>query len=240
MPTKKPKKQAHRPANPDAPGAVRLRNVIAHLTAAKLVESQKDFGEKIGYNESYLSQLVNGAVPVNLRLAKRVYDMFGVNVEYLLDGKGGEFTSITDTVVPAALMAKDKNITHISDEFLGAFYRDEMNTIIKTGKSAEKWHYPGLPESDHFFSMYVNDDKMTGIYSAGSIVVLREVFNPQMCVPGKDYLFIWSGRGLLARYEGMDSEGGSITFVQADGVEKELAVSAIMKVYAVHSCILRR
>jgi plasmid maintenance system antidote protein VapI len=69
----------------------RLVAAFDSLRFQKKVSSQTDFGEKIGYNKSHVSELMNGRKPVTNTLAVTLQTKFGIRFEWLMNGEGEMF-----------------------------------------------------------------------------------------------------------------------------------------------------
>ena len=51
---------------------LRFKKLIARLKDAGIIESQKDLCKKIGYNEAYLSQIINGKEDISDKFKEKL------------------------------------------------------------------------------------------------------------------------------------------------------------------------
>ena len=72
----------------------RVVNLIDWMVFTKKITSRRQLSEKMGYKESYLSQILNGKVPVTEKFLKKLsITGDGVNFNWLLNGEGEMLTS---------------------------------------------------------------------------------------------------------------------------------------------------
>lgn len=66
----------------------RLNEVYAVLFVKQIVQSKTDFAEKLGYNRSYMSELLHGRKEITDFFAQTLQNTFHISAEWLMKGKG--------------------------------------------------------------------------------------------------------------------------------------------------------
>ncbi len=60
----------------------KLDAALRGLIGASKVKNQKDFGDKLGYNKSYVSELMNEAQPITDPIKERIRTVFGISKQW--------------------------------------------------------------------------------------------------------------------------------------------------------------
>lgn len=74
----------------------RLVKAFEELRYSKKISSQTDFGKKLGYNKSYISELFNGHKPITSSLAGEIQTKFGINAIWIIGGIGNMYAKDDD------------------------------------------------------------------------------------------------------------------------------------------------
>lgn len=73
--------------------ATALHAVFARLTSQAKVVTQKDFAEKLKYNEVSVSRMLRGEKPLPIKFLKNLHNIFDINTNFLVSGKGPIYNS---------------------------------------------------------------------------------------------------------------------------------------------------
>ena len=169
----------------------RLKNVIFWLISQEIIESQEDFAFKLGYNPSSLSQIVTGTKPLSQKFAQKIVEFCDkINIDYLFN-KGEMLKS--DIENPEVQFYSPENIP--MGRKLIPFYDDVasvggINGIV-TNMDGVSTPTEYIDPGDWFknaTSAIRNYGESMKEYPPGCILVLKEVYDRRLIIPGKDYV----------------------------------------------------
>lgn len=125
----------------------RVKEVVNLLIFQKYSKSAKDLAAKIGYNHTFLSQIVSGKVKVSRKFLEKLKEVDdNININWVLTGEG-EMISKNETRIPNSEPAtevlvknlldmierKDKTIIEMAKE-IGELH-NEVSILKKQGKT---------------------------------------------------------------------------------------------------------
>lgn len=77
---------------------VKLREIYSELKALKKVTNQADFSYKLGYNSTYISEILNEKEPISEKIIAKLEEKFRINPKYIKSGIDEMFLA-TDSAV---------------------------------------------------------------------------------------------------------------------------------------------
>ena len=169
----------------------RLKNVIFWLISQEIVESQEDFATKLGYNPSFLSQIVTGVKPLSKKFAEKIVEFCNkINTDYLF-GKGEMLKSDIESPEiqfydPENAPAGRKLIPFYDDVSSRGGINEQIANMDGVSEPAE-YIDPGDWFKNATSAIRNYGDSMSE-YPPGCILVLKEVYDRRLIIPGKDYV----------------------------------------------------
>lgn len=158
----------------------RLKKVLAELKSRRFIRNQQEFVERIGYNKSSVSQILNGKTPLSKQFVLKVCEVFPeLNKDYLLYGEGEKFLEHTPESKQLHELHEHKYQSHIPVKvvttkaragFAGSYYADEYLKDMPTVLIEADKEYKGK-----YLAFEVDGDSMEPEYIKGDIVICREV-----------------------------------------------------------------
>ena len=111
----------------------RFKELVDELSRRGIVNNQKELAEKIGYNHSYFSHLVNKRIPTNEMCAKLQELIPDLNTEYLQSGYGSLLIT-SEPQTPKEIAVNDST----SSGIILTQINDLMFEISKQGDEIKK------------------------------------------------------------------------------------------------------
>ena len=179
----------------------RLNKFIAHLKNERIVYTNSDFAEQVGIGKSSISEFINGKRSLTDSFVSKLEKSFPfLNIDWLLTGKGN--------------MLNDEHTEHSSGNLIPLY--DDVVTIggtdgmvaLMDGVSSEAaeyidtgdWFREATAAIRHYGYSMVE-------YPQGCILAIKEVFDRQLIMPGRDYVIETSEYRVTKRVQrGKDEE----------------------------------
>ena len=113
---------------------LRFKKLIARLKDAGIIESQKDLCKKIGYNEAYLSQIINGKEDISDKFKEKLKSLDDrINILWLESGEGEILTSDTENAIcPATCTGQDSGCDEENSTLCGEVICGNRLPYVKT------------------------------------------------------------------------------------------------------------
>lgn len=138
----------------------RLTQSYAHLKKSRLVKNKSDFAEKLGYNRSYITELLNGGKPITELFAGRLEEKFNIDREWLITGDGNMLAPVirihgnSDSVYEVDQRYLEAITETVRQAVLNTIYLikpssesiDEEKLASKVGDDVAKFHHKVLSD----------------------------------------------------------------------------------------------
>lgn len=94
----------------------RLKKVLKDLAYMDEVANQKDMAAKLKMDNSYLSSMLNGKLPITTRFIENLSNTFGISINWMATGEGHMYTKDEDGFDKPAKESQNKNVMQNNDE----------------------------------------------------------------------------------------------------------------------------
>lgn len=106
----------------------RLEHVFNTFKLNKKVKSKQEFADKLGYDRSYVSEMLNGRKGITDDFAEKVNKIFNININWLYTGEGEMYDNTTSESDVAYIKVED---TSNSNSLIASLRRTLNNFIAK-------------------------------------------------------------------------------------------------------------
>jgi len=167
----------------------RVTKVVEWLIFEHIVENRRDLAEKMDYTESSLSQILNGKVPLSEKFIKKLAKTNDrINENWILTNNDKMLINNSDIQFydPENAPASRKLIPFY-DDVVSVGGINGMVANVDCVNTPTEYIDPG----DWFknaTSAIRNYGESMKEYPPGCILVLKEVFDRRLIIPGKDYV----------------------------------------------------
>ena len=143
----------------------RIKKVIGYLKDSKLIRNQQDFVERIGYDKSSVSLILNGKRPVSKQFVYSITEAFP-----FVSGSWIEDESGPMIVADPAVVDNEKGVPYFDVDFVGGF------DLQQKGRSLAASYYVNfLPYNIADLWVNVTGRSMEPLISHGDLVALRRL-----------------------------------------------------------------
>ena len=187
----------------------RLVKALSELVYAGKVANQKEFGDEIGYNKTYMSRIFSGEQAVSHKMASEIQTKFGISATWLLTGEGS-MTGDIKLSGPKVVIPLGKHAHHkLSPEQYAEAYKDwpgvPMYNVPITASFVETYrdnpvyqpyyylHDPRFKDCD--FGAIITGDSMYAEIRHGDFVACKEITDWRFVVYG-DIYYVVANNGL--------------------------------------------
>ena len=176
----------------------RLKNAIEILKNQHIIRNQQEFVERIGYNKSSVSLILNGRTPLSKQFVSKVCEVFPMlNSKYLFDGVG-----------EVMRMVKNESLDGVPYWNLYVTAGHSVSEII--GQNKPDGYIQGLPGADIAENILpVAGASMEPEISSSALVGVRKINNWETLNTERIYLIITTEDRMIKRIE-HDSEDENI------------------------------
>lgn len=213
----------------------RLNDSIAYLKGKKIIKTQQDIVDKLGYNKSSVSQALNGK---NGYLTKDFLKSFTdgfpeINYNWLLNGETEMFNE--ELIKPIQQKKETDNNYYYPGVNASAGLETEMqNDELKRIPI----NIPNWEKGVSFINVY--GDSMYPKFCSGEIIGIKEV-EPQYINYGYAYVVILNDGQVFLKYikKGKDEEHWLLASENSKYESKEYHLSLIKKIFIIKGVITK-
>lgn len=168
----------------------RLKIALDKLKTQRIIRNQQEFVEKIGYNKSSVSLILNGKTPLSKQFVLKVCEVFPmINKEYLLEGVGEVMKVIVDDSLDGV-------------PYWNLYVSAGHSVSEIVGKNKPDGYIKGLPGADIAENILpVAGASMEPEISSSAIVGVRRINNWESLNTERIYLIITTEDRMIKRIE---------------------------------------
>lgn len=155
----------------------RITDVVSFLIFSKSALDKRDLAQKLGYNVSSFSQIINGRVPVSEKFIERLLEFApNINDQWLLKGEGDMLSGNMATIkyepsaTPIEQEAAECYVPMLPLQAIGGALTgfDDSATLDKCERVLS-------PITDIDFAMEVYGDSMSPEYPSGARIFVKKI-----------------------------------------------------------------
>lgn len=180
---------------------------------------QSDIADKLGVKSTYLSDMINGRVPLSDNIKDKIYELFSYKIEdtpSMLSEKTMYYGGSEYIEEKGELYNKKKKLIPFYDDVTSIGGIDQLTANMDSASSpteyidAGDWFRDATAAIRHYGESMVE-------YPSGCILALKEVQDRELIVPGRDYVVETSEYRVTKRLQ----KGKEIGYITAYSTNQE-------------------
>ena len=196
--------------------------------------NQAQIADKLGVKKTYISDMINGRVPYNETMGKKIRDVFQIKIDeqssyttkqgvveiFNSDIKEGVFNGTLVYDIDATCGTDSRNIEFTEDRVIGSV---DLPEISKTAKIVT-----------------VNGDSMEPIIHDGNRVVIRQIFNWEDIFYGQIYLILLDEYRMIKYIRRYEPDEENYVFLRSENPKYDdikLHKSKIRKLFIIENIL---
>lgn len=207
-----------------------LQDVYRQLFAAKKVETQEDFGNKLGYNKTYFSELMTGRKNITNKVRNKISEVFGIEYDApdtegntsIVNEPDSELQIKEGKKKEVTLLGKHSPLRITADQYSEAFgdwkglpmYNVPVTaTFVETYRDETVYqpqyylHDPRFRDCD--FGAIITGDSMHSEIRHGDFIACKEIKDKRFIVFGDIYYVVATNGLETCKYLNVDQEDKS-------------------------------
>ena len=177
-------------------GIDNLRQAIKAIKFHGLAKNQAEIARKMGYDSSYLSDLINGRYDLSDKFVNKLQEIFNISKEWIYKGTGNMFLNVPQESCKNASYQEDFRLVHMYNmDARGGFGCNEQTDTSEY--IVDMVPFKNAKTND--ICVPVTGSSMMPTYPPGTIILLHEIENWKEFIElGQVYVIILTdGRRLL-------------------------------------------
>lgn len=121
------------------PSKDKLVAALEELRYRKIVKNQTDFGSQLGYNRSYVSQLINGSEPITAKVLDIIQQKFGINRDWFYGLSDEMFLPVKATPTAIGHVEEPRQRNYMTREEIEEMSRQVKEMRFGSRVNKEPW-----------------------------------------------------------------------------------------------------
>ena len=168
----------------------RITKIIEWLIYSKKVNSKKDFASKLGYAESYISQILTGKVKLSDKFINSLSIFPEINIEWIYSGNGQMLLNCDTTLNDKYSELPNKNLVKLYGISASAGFFETYNS---SDNVIDEIYLPNMPSADG--AIFARGESMSPVINNGDIVAFRMLQKNSPICWGEIYIISYTING---------------------------------------------